>query len=74
MSTVTLTDQFTHTHEMPGVTTAKYAAKRIASYWGWEEDRWWLLANSRGEVMADDRLVSEFEETTVRIGLPRTRG
>lgn len=69
---VTLKDVEGNEYDMPGVTTAKYAAKRIADELGFDPDVPWVLGIwSRGqlEVIPDDRLVCDLEKKTVRIGV-----
>ena len=71
MTTVTLRDDHGNEYEMPGVTTAKYAAKRIADELGYDPDVPWTLAywkKGHPEVIPDDRLVCDLENTTIRIG------
>lgn len=73
MTTVTLHHIGGDTFEMPGVTTAMYAAKRIAEELGYDPDLPWTLAywkNGHPELIPDDRLVCELEEIDLRVGLP----
>ena len=52
--------------EMPGVTTTKYAAKRIAEYLGHDTGMpWWLVY--RGRVCDPDALVADLDGEMVLI-------